>query len=95
MTNKLKEIRDNLEKYIQDELNKSPAHRDFEVFSFEEKLCEIVDSIDEIIYYDPTPDGDSPYSDAEYIITPQERDRNALQSKRESHGRDQNIPFNW
>ena len=95
MTNKLKEIRDNLEKYIQDELAKSPAHRDFEVFSFEEKLCEIVDSIDEIIYYDPTPDGDSPYSDAEYIITPQERDRNALQSKRESHGRDHNIPFNW
>ena len=95
MTSKLKEIRDNLEKYIQDELDKSPAHRDFEVFSFEEKLCEIVDSIDEIIYYDPTPDGDSPYSDAEYIITPQERNRNALQSKKESHGRDHNIPFNW
>ena len=45
--------------------------------------------------YDPTPDGDSPYSDAEYIITPEERDRKALESKRESHGRDHNIPFNW
>ena len=42
---------------------------------------------------DPTPDGDSPYSDAEYIITPQERDRKALESKRESHGR--GNPFNW
>ena len=44
---------------------------------------------------DPTPDGDSPFSDAEYIVTPRERDREALESKRESHGRDHNIPFNW
>ena len=43
--------------------------------------------------YDPTPDGDSPYSDAEYIITPEERDRKALESKRQSHGR--GNPFNW
>ena len=35
---------------------------------------------------DPTPSGDSPYSDAEYIITAEERDRNSLDSKRESHG---------
>jgi len=45
--------------------------------------------------FDPTPDGDSPYSDAEYIITPEERDRDALRSKQESHGRDHNIPFNY
>ena len=43
--------------------------------------------------FDPTPDGDSPYSDAEYIITPEERDRRAFESKRESHGR--GNPFNW
>lgn len=43
--------------------------------------------------FDPTPDGDSPYSDAEYIITPRERDQNALLSKQESHGR--GNPFNW
>ena len=43
--------------------------------------------------FDPTPDGDSPYSDAEYIITPEERDRMAFESKRESHGR--GNPFNW
>ena len=43
--------------------------------------------------FDPTPDGDSPYSDAEYIITPEERDRKAFESKRESHGR--GNPFNW
>ena len=59
---------------------------------------EMEDTYDE--YYspyniDPTPDGDSPYSDAEYIITPEERNKKALESKRESHGRDHNIPFNW
>ena len=42
--------------------------------------------------FDPTPDGDSPYSDAEYIITPEERNRMAFESKRESHGR--GNPFN-
>ena len=81
MTNKLKEIRDNLKNYIQDELDKSPGDRDFDVFSFEEKLHEIVDSIDEIIYYDPTPDADSPYSDAEYIVTAEERSRKAFEQK--------------
>ena len=93
MKTKLEEIRDSLDKYIKDELKKSPADKSFEVLCFEEKLCEIVDSLDEIIYFDPTPDGDSPYSDAEYIDTPQERDRKALESKRESHGR--GNPFNW
>jgi len=93
MTTKLEQIRNFLDKYIQDELNKSPADRDFEVFSFEDQLYEIIDSLDEIIYFDPTPDGDSPYSDAEYIITPEERNRKALESKRESHGRG-NL-FNW
>ena len=92
---RLEQIRNDLDNYIKKELEKSPPDRSFEVFSFEEKLCEIVDSLDEIIYFDPTPDGDSPYSDAEYIITPEERDRNALRSKQESHGRDHNIPFNW
>ena len=92
MKTKLEEIRDSLDKYIQEELEKSPPDRDWEVFSFEEKLYEVIDSLDEIIYFDPTPDGDSPYSDAEYIVTPQERDRNALRSKQESHGRVN--PFN-
>ena len=59
---------------------------------------EMEDTYDE--YYspyniDPAPNGDSPYSDAEYIITPKERNKKALESKRESHGRDHNIPFNW
>ena len=86
MTSKLKEIRDNLKNYIQDELDKSPGDRDFNVFSFEEKLYEIVDSIDEIIYYDPTPDADSPYSDAEYIVTAKERSQIAFEQKLRDKG---------
>ena len=93
MTSKLEQIKNSLDKYIKEELEKNTADRDFEVFSFEDQLYEIIDSLDEIIYFDPTPDGDSPYSDAEYIITPEERDRKALESKRESHGR--GNPLNW
>ena len=78
---KLEQIRNDLDKYINEELKKSPPDRDFEVFSFEEDLYEIIEAFDEIIYYDPTPDGDSPYSDAEYIITPEERDRKAFEQK--------------
>ena len=44
------------DKYIKDELEKSPPDRDLEVFSFEDDLYEIIESFDEIIYYDPTPD---------------------------------------
>ena len=86
MTNKLKEIRDNLKNYIQDELDKSPGDRNFDVFRFEEELHEIVDSIDEIIYYDPTPSADSPYSDAEYIVTAKERSKIAFEQKLRDKG---------
>ena len=78
---RLEQLTNELDKYIREELEKSPPDRDFEVCFFEEKLCEIVESLEEIIYYDPTPDGDSPYSDAEYIITTEERDREAFEQK--------------
>ena len=78
---KLEQLRNELDNYIKEELKKSPPDRDFEVFSFEDQLYEIIDSLDEIIYFDPTPSGDSPYSDAEYIITAEERDREAFEQK--------------
>ena len=55
MTTKLEKIRDSLNNYIEEELKKSPPDRDFEVFSFEDDLYEIIESLEEIIYYDPTP----------------------------------------
>jgi len=83
---KLEQIRNDLDKYIQEELEKSPPDRDFEVFSFEENLYEIIDSLDEIIYYDPTPSADSPYSDAEYIVTAKERSKIAFEQKLKDKG---------
>jgi len=83
---KLEQIRNDLDKYINEELKKSPPDRDFEVFSFEDDLYEIIEALDEIIYYDPTPDGDSPYNDAEYIITPEERSREAFEQKLRDKG---------
>ena len=94
MTNKLEQIRNDLNKYIDDQLAIDPASRDWEVFAFEDKLCEVIDELDYVINYDPTPSGDSPYSDAEYIITPEERDRNAMNSKRESHAH-RYYSHNW
>ena len=55
MTSKLEQIRNSLDKYINEELEKSPPDRDWEVFSFEDDLYEIIESFDQIIYYDPTP----------------------------------------
>ena len=55
MTSKLEQIRDSLDKYIKDELEKSPPDRDWEVWSFEDDLYEIIEAFDQIIYYDPTP----------------------------------------
>ena len=83
---KLEQIRNELDKYIKEESEKSLGDRDFEVFSFEDDLYEIIEALDEIINYDPTPDGDSPYSDAEYIITPEERDRKAFEQKLRDKG---------
>ena len=83
---RLEQIRNELDKYIREELDKSPPDRDFEVCFFEEKLCEIVESFEEIIYYDPTPSGDSPYSDAEYIITAEERYRKSFKQKLRDKG---------
>ena len=51
---RLERIRNELDKYIREELDKSLGDRDFEVFSFEEKLYEIIDSLDEIIHFNPT-----------------------------------------
>ena len=55
MKTKLEEIRDSLDRYIKDELEKSPPDRDWEVWSFEDDLYEIIEAMEEIIYYDPTP----------------------------------------
>ena len=55
MTSKLEQIRDSLDKYIKEELEKSPPDRDWEVWSFEDDLYEIIEAFDQIIYYDPTP----------------------------------------
>ena len=55
MMTKLEQIRNDLDKYIQEELEKSPPDRDFDVFTFEDDLYEIIEAMEEIIYYDPTP----------------------------------------
>ena len=93
----LEEIHTALEKLIKKEekvKNKYLPDAEYNVPTWD-NIYDALEAIESIIEFDPTPDGDSSYSDAEYIITSEEMDRKALESKRESHGRDHNIPFHY
>ena len=78
---RLEQIRNDLDKYINEELKKSPPDRDFEVFSFEDDLLGIIDSFDEIIYYDPTPQYLYDDTGGEPPISAEERNRKAFEQK--------------
>ena len=78
---RLEQIRNDLDKYINQELKKSPPDRDFEVFSFEDDLLAIIDSFDEIIYYDPTPQYLYDDTGGEPPISAKERHRKAFEQK--------------
>ena len=52
MTSKLEQIRDSLDEYIKEELEKSPPDRDWEVWSFEDDLYEIIEALEAIIFLD-------------------------------------------
>jgi len=78
---KLEQIRNELDKYIREELEKSPGDRDFNVFSFEDDLLEIIDSFDEIINYDPTSQYLYDNTGGEPPISAKERNRKAFEQK--------------
>ena len=78
---RLEQIRNELDKYIKKELEKSPPDRDWEVFKFEDDLLEIVDSLDEIIDYDPTPQYLYDDTGGEPPISAEERSREAFEQK--------------
>tara|TARA_B100001115_G_C15669261_1_gene323062 strand:+ start:46 stop:315 length:270 start_codon:yes stop_codon:yes gene_type:complete len=78
---RLEQIRNDLDKYIKEELEKSPGHRDWEVFSFEDDLLGIIDSFDEIIHYDPTPDYLYDNTGGEPPISAKERSQMAFEQK--------------
>ena len=78
---RLEQIRNDLDKYIREELEKSPPDRDWEVFKFEDDLLEIVDSLDEIIDYDPTPQYLYDDTGGEPPMSAEERSRKAFEQK--------------
>jgi len=83
---RLEQIRNDLDKYIREELDKSPGHRSWEVFSFEDDLLEIIDSFDEIINYDPTPQYLYDDTGGEPPISAEERIREAFEQKLRDKG---------
>ena len=78
---RLEQIRNELDKYIKEELNKSPGHRSWEVFNFEDDLLEIIDSFDEIINYDPTPQYLYDDTGGEPPVSEEERSTKAFEQK--------------
>jgi len=78
---KLEQIRNELDKYIKEELKKSPPDRDWEVFNFEDDLLAIIDSFNEIINYDPTPQYLYDDTGGEPPISAEERHRKAFEQK--------------
>ena len=78
---RLEEIRNELDKYIREELDKNPGDRDFNVFTFDDDLLEIIDSFDEIINYDPTPQYLYDDTGGEPAISAEERNRKAFEQK--------------
>jgi len=78
---RLEQIRNDLDRYINEELEKSPSHRDWEVFSFEDDLLGIIDCFDEIIYYDPTPQYLYDNTGGEPPISAKERSQMAFEQK--------------
>ena len=83
---KLEQIRNELDKYIREELEKSPGDRDFDVCFFEDDLLEIIDSFDEIINYDPTPQYLYDDTGGEPPISAEERNRKAFEQKLRDKG---------
>ena len=78
---RLEQIRNDLDRYINEELQKSFGQRDWEVFSFEDDLLGIIDSFDEIIYYDPTPQYLYDNTGGEPPISAKERSQMAFEQK--------------
>ena len=78
---RLEQIRNDLDRYINEELQKSPGHRDWEVFNFEDDLLEMIDSFDEIIHYDPTPQYLYDNTGGEPPISAKERSQIAFERK--------------
>ena len=85
---KLEEIYETLKDFAEKEEDlqcKWPCDSNYNVPNWHE-IYDALEIIDSIINYEP--------SDAEYIITPQERDKNSLDSKRESHSH-RYYSHNW
>ena len=78
---KLEQIKNELDKYIKEELKKSPPGRDWEVFNFEDDLLAIIDSFDEIINYDPTPQYLYDDTGGEPPVSAEERSKKAFEQK--------------
>ena len=79
----IKQMIKDIEVYVDKQRYLAPQDQDWHFYKFREELEEIKSKLEDIEYWEPS---DEEMNPSEPPISPQERDHNSLDSKRESHG---------
>ena len=86
----IKQMIKDIEVYEDKQSKLHPMNQHWYFYKFREELEEIKSKLEDIDYWEPS---DEEMNPSEPPISAEERDRNSLNSKRESHGR--GNPFHW
>ena len=79
----IKQMIKDIEVYEDEQSKRHPMNQDWYFYKFQEELEEIKSKLEYIGYWEPS---DEEMNPSEPPISAEERDRNSLDSKRESHG---------
>ena len=79
----IKQMIKDIEAYVDEQSKRHPMNQHWYFYKFQEELEEIKSKLEDIEYWEPS---DEEMNPSEPPISAEERDRNSLDSKRESHG---------
>ena len=79
----IKQMIKDIEVYVDEQSKIHPQDQNWYFYKFREELEEIKSKLEDIEYWEPS---DEEMNPSEPPISAEERDRNSLDSKRESHG---------
>ena len=79
----IKQMIKDIEAYVDVQSKYHPMNQHWYFYKFQEELEEIKSKLEDIEYWEPS---DEEMNPSEPPISAEERDRNSLDSKRESHG---------
>ena len=87
----IKQMIKDIEVHVDEQRYLAPQDQDWHFYKFREELEEIKSKLEDIEYWEPS---DEEMNPSEPPISAEERDRNSLNSKRESHGH-RYYSHNW